>query len=143
LDATRGEIGVVLCTGGGHVAAGFAIYDALRLTQNKTLILGMGEVKSIGTTIMQAADRRLVTENTELMVHEMIMGLSGDFKAHEVVTLREESDRCMESLIKILSKRSKLDEAGIRFAMRRTTTYSAQEALEAGLIDGIVDSKRG
>lgn len=57
-------------SGGGDVEYGFGIYDAIKLARSPTIFIGLGEVCSMLTIIMQAATLRLITNNTCFLIHE-------------------------------------------------------------------------
>ena len=66
-------------TVGGCWYSGMGIYDAIRSSRCKTNFIGYGQLCSMGTVIIQAATRRLVTENSTFMVHWGSSEISGHY----------------------------------------------------------------
>src|SRR5262245_21562763 len=61
LDATSGDIDLVICSVGGDTNGGFGIYDSLHLAQNRVTAKVFGEALSIAALILQGADKRLLS----------------------------------------------------------------------------------
>jgi len=62
LDQTTGNILVILDSEGGDVMGGFAIYDEIRACQNDITIRVVGSAMSMGSVILQAGDKRIMTK---------------------------------------------------------------------------------
>lgn len=60
---------------GGDVSYGFAIYDAIKLAKSPTIFISSGIAASMGTIVQQAATIRLITPNTNYLIHEGYIGL--------------------------------------------------------------------
>ena len=69
LDATSGTINIHLMSEGGCVVSGLAIYNMIQSCQNHVRIICMGEVSSMATLILQAADERVMKPDSFLMLH--------------------------------------------------------------------------
>lgn len=62
---------------GGDWICGMAIYDAINLSPAPITLLAYGEVASMGAVVFQAAKRRIMTPNCEVMVHKGFVSLEG------------------------------------------------------------------
>lgn len=60
---------------GGDVSYGFAMYDAIKNSNSPTIFISTGIAASMGTIIQQAATLRLITPNTNYLIHEGYIGL--------------------------------------------------------------------
>lgn len=71
LDSQSSEpITIWASSNGGDVSLGFAMYDALRQAKSPTIYIATGLAASMGTIILQAATVRLITRNTDFLIHE-------------------------------------------------------------------------
>ena len=62
-------IKIHLQTIGGCWYAGMGIYDAIKLSKCKVSIIGYGQICSMGTIIMQSADKRIMMPHCIFMCH--------------------------------------------------------------------------
>lgn len=76
---SKDPITMYLQTVGGCWYAGMGIYDAIKLSPCKSTMVGYSLVCSMGTVIMQAADKRLLMPNCMFMCHYGSTNNSGDF----------------------------------------------------------------
>tara|TARA_R100000664_G_scaffold1884_1_gene4885 strand:+ start:8083 stop:8718 length:636 start_codon:yes stop_codon:yes gene_type:complete len=72
-------ITIYMQTVGGCWYSGMGIYDAIKLCKCKVTIIGYSQICSMGTIIMQAADRRILMPNCIFMCHYGSSEMSGDF----------------------------------------------------------------
>jgi ATP-dependent Clp protease protease subunit len=72
-----------LISTGGSVDDGMAIYDAIRSTQSRVVILVHGYAQSMGVLILQAGDYRVMMPNAFLMVHGTAVNISDSVTAVE------------------------------------------------------------
>lgn len=145
LDKTDGDIEVVLNSGGGCVASGFAIHDAIKGCKNPITVLVMGECMSIATIILQAADNRVSTKYARFMIHRMRMSdAEGD-----LTNLKRMIEDCLEVdkvfaniyLERIQEVNPDYKMSQVQKIMDFDTYFSADKALELGLIDEIEGSE--
>lgn len=54
---------------GGEWSDGMAIFDAIKMCKSKTTIIVYGQAESMSSIILQAANKRLMTENSYFMSH--------------------------------------------------------------------------
>lgn len=138
MDTTPGPITVRLSTYGGEWWPGMAIYDAIRSMENHVTILGTGYVMSMGTIILQAGDERLLTPNTEVMIHvgsESVEAHYHDFQRYAKTA--ERYNRQMEDIYleQIRKKNPKFSRAQIQKLIAHDTYLTAYEAIQLGLAD--------
>jgi len=82
LDSSAAEqpITIILNNPGGDVVHGLAIYDAIRHCRNHVTIKVYGHAMSMGAIILQAADERLMSENSVMMLHYGTNSVDGHTK---------------------------------------------------------------
>lgn len=64
---------------GGEWNDGIAIYDAIQLCKCQIHIISYGQVESMSSIILQAADKRSLTKNSYVMVHYGTSGYVSDY----------------------------------------------------------------
>ncbi len=131
------ELEVWLNSPGGSVDEGWAIHDYLRALGVPVSVVGIGQVYSIASIILQAGrpGRRYLTESAKLMIHNPWGGRWGDADDMEQYAkiLRAEENRLAEFYAQITDT----DASIMRELMKEETYFSASEAIEIGLVDAI------
>lgn len=142
LEHDEGPITVILNTAGGYCTEGFAIYDAIKHAGNPVYVVGTGQVSSMGTVIIQAADKRLLSPNCEFFVHNVRDEAVFDVDVNVAATILKDLKRLHDRGIAILASRSSLTREQVEKYCRENTTFTAQEAVGYGLADSIVESRK-
>lgn len=125
---------------GGDEVHGMAIYDAIKGCRSYITIIVYGYAMSMGSIILQAADKRVMTPNSELMIHYG----NATFRGHQLTAIKE-AERQKEFNLKIEKlylekiKETKPDFTieMVRDLMKFDTYFNPEQALEYGLIDKI------
>jgi ATP-dependent Clp protease protease subunit len=141
LDSSSKPINIFINTGGGCVTQGFAIYDAIKGCKNLVRAMVYGECSSMGSIILQAADERLMSPNSSIMIHK------GTEEYHEDHALNVErwiehnkklEERCNNIYLeKIKEKKNKFGIKSLEKLLPFDTILSPKEAIELGLADRI------
>lgn len=127
---------------GGSVDSGFAIWDQIKMMSSPVTTLVTGLAASMGSVLSLVADkgRRFATPHSRIMIHQpaihgVIQGQATDLEiqAKEIIKTRK-------TLVNLYMEHTGQDEKTIEKALDRDTWYSAKEALDFGLLDGIVNS---
>ncbi len=138
---SQDPITVYICSPGGHVDSGFAIYDIMRFIQSPITTIGVGWVASIAVPIMMGAprERRLSLPNTRFLIHQPSGGAGG--QAADIRIEAQEILKVRERINKLLAEETGHPVEKIAKDSDRNFWMTAQEALEYGLIGKII-SKR-
>ncbi len=132
----------VINSPGGSVDAGLAIWDTVQMISSPVTTLVTGIAASMGSvlSLCAAPGRRFATPYARIMIHQpRIMGIIQgqatdlDIQAKEIIKTRN-------MLIDIYVEKTGKDRKTIEKAIDRDTWYSADEALEYGLLDKVVNS---
>ncbi|WP_418320611.1 ATP-dependent Clp endopeptidase proteolytic subunit ClpP [Piscinibacter sakaiensis] len=126
---------------GGSVSAGMSVYDTMQFIKPQVSTLCMGMAASMGAFLLAAGakGKRLALPNSRIMIHQPSGGTQGqasdiEIQAREILKLRE-------SLNKILAERTGQTLEKIRLDSERDFFMSANEALDYGLIDQVIDRR--
>ncbi len=132
----------VINSPGGAVDSGFAIWDQVKMISSPVTTLVTGLAASMGSilSLCAAPGRRFATPHSRIMIHQPL--LSGVIKgqATDLEIQAREMLKTRNGLIEIYVEATGKDFATIEKAIDRDTWMTAHEALEFGLLDGVIKS---
>lgn len=141
LDATSGTINIKLNSEGGELTQCRAMYDTIKGCKNHVRITVYGQASSSGSILVQAADERIMSENSYMMIH-IGHGQSADPESHPIILERWNAyDELMETwmqdvyLKKIKQKKPRFTRNQLKSLLNFDTILTPKQALELGLID--------
>lgn len=137
LASVNGDIELHLNSPGGEVWDGLAIYNNLRQHQGTITVVIDGLAASAASFIAQAASpgRLFMAPHSQMMIHDALgMGIGNASDMRELAGLL---DKASDNIAGIYADRSGKPAAYWREQMQAETWYSDQEAVDAGLADGI------
>ncbi len=128
---------------GGSVTDGFAIYDTMHYVKCDVATYCIGMAASMGAFLLAggAKGKRFVLPNSEIMIHQPSGGAKG--QATEIEIVAKQILRTKEKLNKILSENTGQPLEKVAADTERDNWMSAEEALEYGLVDKIINSREG
>ena len=148
MDDPTKPITLYINSPGGAVTAGLAIKDTMDYLMSQGTevhTLGMGSCASMGAFLLASGKKgqRKVLPNTEVMIHQPLGGFQG--QATDIMIRAELMAKTKEKLTKYLSDYTygKVDPATMWDLCERDNFLNAQEALELGLVDEIIDVTGG
>jgi ATP-dependent Clp protease protease subunit len=137
------EIQIYVNSPGGSVSAGFAIYDTMQYVKPPISTVAVGRAASFGTVILMAGakGRRFALPNARIHLHQPLIsgrGLRGqasdlDIHAREIVRIKQ-------VLNELIVKHTGQPLERIERDTDRDYFLSPEEAIEYGLIDGLIQS---
>lgn len=132
----------VINSPGGAVDCGFAIWDQVKMISSPVTTLVTGLAASMGSvlSLCAAPGRRFATKHARIMIHQpRIMGIIQG-QASDLEIQAKEIIKTRQLLIDIYVEATGKSAEEIDRAIDRDTWMSAQEALEYGLLDKVVES---
>lgn len=125
---------------GGSVTAGLAIYDTMNFIKADVQTIVIGLAASMGSVLATAGTKgkRFALPNSEIMIHQPLGGAQG--QATEIEIAAKNILRTRERLNKILAEATGQDLETIDRDTDRDYFMTAEEALEYGLIDDIMET---
>ena len=137
------EIFLYINSPGGSITDGMAIYDTINYIKCPVSTICVGLAASMGAVLLACGTKgkRYATPNAEIMIHQPLIsgGLSG--QATEIKIHADHMVKTREKLNRILSERTGQSLETIMKDTERDNFMTAEEALEYGLIDGIMDKR--
>ena len=124
---------------GGSVTAGMAIYDTMQYVKPDIATVGMGLAASMGQFLLTAGTngKRYITPHTRVLMHQPSGGAGGS-----ATDIRINADLILhmkKELAEIIADRTGKTVEQIDRDFDRDKWFTAQEALEYGFVDHIVD----
>ena len=137
------EISFYINSPGGSITDGMAIFDTINYIKCPVSTICVGLAASMGAFLLAAGTkgRRFATPNAEIMIHQPLIsgGLSG--QTTEIKIHADHMVKTREKLNKILSERTGKPLDQIEKDTERDNFMTAEQALEYGIIDGIMDKR--
>ena len=135
------DIHLYINSPGGSVSAGLSIYDTMQFIRPDVSTICVGQAASMGAVLLAGgtAGKRHCLPHSRVMIHQPIAGFQGqasdlEIHAREVLQTRER-------LNEILSKHTKQPIERIEKDTDRDNFMSGQDAVEYGLIDGVLEQR--
>lgn len=150
-NQNKDPITIYLQTIGGCWYAGMGIYDAIKNCKCKTTIIGYSQICSMGTVVLQAATKRLLTPNAMFMCHFGSTNNTGDYQSTQNYSLVDKSN--CEKMLRIYAEKCHKSSSFFKekeYNLSKTKAYikrkitkgdwylSAEEAIVYGFADGIM-----
>ena len=133
------DIAFYINSPGGVVSAGLAMYDTMQYVRPDVTTVCIGQAASAGSMLLMsgAPGKRFALPNAKIMVHQPSGGFHG--QASDVAIHAEEilSTRARLNAIYVKHTNQKIEV--IEKAMERDTFMTAEEAVEFGLVDSVVE----
>ena len=129
---------------GGSFTAMTAIYDTMQYIRPavQTVCLGQAASAAASSTAAGEPGKRLALPNARILIHQPATSDAGRGQASDIEIQAREVLRMREWLEETLSKHSNHDVAKVSQDIERDTFLSAEEALQYGLIDQVLTSRK-
>lgn len=135
------EITFYINTPGGSITAGMAVFDTMELMTSPITVVVTGMAASMGSILLSGAKkgRRLLYPHARVLIHQPL--ISGRFTgpATDINIQAMEMEKVRAELNQILAKASGQPLERIERDTDRDFYLTAQQAIEYGLADRIVD----
>ena len=127
---------------GGSVSDGLMIYDTMRLIKPDVQTICMGMAASMGSVLLSAGTKgkRCILPNAEVMIHQPLGGAQG--QATEILIAADHIKDTRVRLNQILADNCGKDLETLMKDTDRDHWMTAQEALDYGIVDKILESKK-
>jgi ATP-dependent Clp protease protease subunit len=136
------EISIYINSPGGSVTAGLAILDTMKFIRNEVTTICIGQAASMGAVLLAAGakGKRLALPNARVLIHQPLGGASG--QASDIDIAAKEILRMKQLLNQILANCCGKTPEQVERDADRDFIMTATQALEYGLIDRVVDSRK-
>ncbi|HIP86641.1 MAG TPA: ATP-dependent Clp protease proteolytic subunit, partial [Aquifex sp.] len=127
---------------GGVVTAGLAIYDTMQYIKPDVVTICIGQAASMAAVLLAggAKGKRFSLPHSRIMIHQPLGGVQG--QATDIIIHAEEIMRIKKMLIDIMAKHTGQPYEKLEQDMERDKFMSPEEALEYGIIDKIIATRK-
>ena len=139
------EISLYINSPGGSITDGMGIVDTMNYIKCPVSTICVGLAASFGAVLLANGEKgkRFATPNAEILIHQPLIGGNGIAgQTTEIKIQAEHMIKTREKLNKLLSDKTGQSIETIERDTERDHWMTAEEALEYGLIDGIMDKRK-
>jgi len=135
------EITFYMNTPGGSITAGMAVYDTMKMITSPITVVVTGMAASMGSILLCGAPkgRRLIYPHARVLIHQPLITGRMIGPAVDINIQAREMEKLREELNQILANSSGQPMEKIMHDTDRDFYLNAQEAIEYGLADKIVE----
>ena len=139
---SKADISLYLNTPGGSVSDGLGIYDTMQIITPDVATICTGIAASMGSVLLCAGakGKRSALPHSRVMIHQPLGGVKG--QAEDILIEAREIEKCRKELFNIISEHSGQPFDKVFADGDRNYWMTAQEALEYGMIDQIMNKSR-
>lgn len=140
-EDSKSDIQMFINSQGGSIYAGMAIIDTMNYIKPDISTIAVGVAASFGAIILTSGTKgkRFALPNSKILIHQPLGGVEGqasdiEINAKEILSLKEK-------LNKILAKQTGQSIKQIEKDVDRDKYFTAEEAMEYGLIDKVIKKR--
>ena len=136
------DISIYINSPGGSFTALTAIYDTMQFVKPEIQTICMGQAASAAAVLLAAGTKgkRLALEHARVLIHQPSGG--GEGQSSDIEIQAREILRMRDLLEQMLARHSGQDVAKVRKDLDRDKILTAREAMEYGLIDEVVSTRK-
>jgi ATP-dependent Clp protease protease subunit len=140
-DAEK-DIDLYINSPGGAVTAGLAIYDTMQIVQPDIKTICVGQASSMGALLLAggAAGKRMALPSSRILIHQPWGGVQG--QASDISIQAREIIRMKRMTVEYFARHTGKSVERVSQDMERDFFMSAQEAVEYGLVDTILERRK-
>ena len=135
------DISIYLNSPGGSVTAGLGLYDTMQFVKSDVSTICIGMAASMAAVLLVAGQKgkRFALPHSRVMIHQPLGGVQG--QASDIEITAREILKYKKELYSIISQHSGQPVEKVERDGDRDFWMTAQEALDYGMIDGILSPK--
>ena len=135
------DISFYINSPGGSVTAGMAIYDTMQYIKCDVSTICVGLAASMGAFLLAGGTKgkRMALPNAEIMIHQPSVGARG--QATEIQIVAENILKTKKKLNEMIAANTGKPIEQVEKDTDRDNYMSAQEALEYGIIDKVIEHR--
>ena len=137
------DISLYINSPGGSVTAGFAIYDTMNYIKCDVSTICIGMAASMGAFLLSsgAKGKRFALPNSEIMIHQPLIGGGLGGQQTDIMIHAKNMERTRNRLEAIMAESTGKSIEEIHAACERDNYMTAQEALDFGLVDKVIEKR--
>ena len=135
------DISLYINSPGGSITSGMAIYDTMNFIKCDVSTICIGMAASMASFLLAAGTKgkRIALPNSEILIHQPLGGMQG--QASDIKIHADHIMRTRDTINRILAAETGKLLEEIARDTDRDNFMSAQQAMEYGLIDKVIDKR--
>ena len=135
------DINLYINSPGGQITSGLAIFDTMRMITAPVSTIAVGMAASMGTILLTAGakGKRFALPHATIHLHQPLGGVQG--QAADIEIEAREILRMRDLLNSILRDQTKMSDEQIARYTDRNMYLTAEQAVEVGLIDAVLEAQ--
>jgi ATP-dependent Clp protease, protease subunit len=129
-------INLYICSNGGEVDSGIAIYDMIQWIPAPVYTIGMGNCASMAAILLMSGRKRFIFPHCWVMLHQSSAGIWGD--TDTTVARAAMMERQEKQMLKIQSRHTGQTTGRIAKDTVKEKWFNAKEAVKYGIVDEII-----
>lgn len=127
---------------GGEVCAGLSLLDTMNYVSSDISTINLGMAASMGSILVSSGTKgkRFSLKHSRIMIHQVSSAADGVIMDMRISL--QEAEKYNDILFSILAENTNKTKEQVLNDSIRDKWFSSQEALDYGLIDGIVSKKK-
>jgi ATP-dependent protease ClpP protease subunit len=130
-----------ITTNGGSIHAAFTVVDCIKSLSLPVYTVVEGFVASAGTLISLAGEKRYVTKNAYMLIHELRSGVWG--KMSEIDEEYKNLKKMMDHIISYYNEYTSLSKKRLEKILTKDSIWNATESIENGLAQEVWSTQPG
>lgn len=141
MEDPKKDISLYINSPGGSVTDGMAIYDTMNFLQCEIVTYCVGQAASMATLLLAAGTKgkRYALPNSRVMMHQPSGGATG--QTSDISIAAKEILRWRTQMNSLMANHTNKTAEEIAFDTDRDFYLTAQDALEYGIVDKVIESK--
>ena len=135
-DCPIPEIKIHINSEGGEIFAAMAMVDTIKLCKVPITTIVEGQAASAATLISVVADKRLITSNSHMLIHQLTTGFWG--KHNEFQDEMKNQKRLMKLIKKLYQEHTNISQYELNNCLSKDIWWSSKFCKKNGLIDEII-----
>ena len=137
------DISIYINSPGGSVSAGLGIYDTMQFINSSVATICTGMAASMAAVLLVSGEegKRTSLPHSRVMIHQPLGGVQG--QASDIEITAREIQKLKRELTQIIADHAHKDYETVLADSDRDHWMTAQEALEYGMVDRILEKKKG
>src|SRR5437588_1726717 len=133
------DISIYINSPGGSIYSGLAIYDTIQFIKPEVQTICIGIAMSMGSLLMAggAKGKRFALPNSRLLIHQPSAGFEG--QSSDIEIHARENLKVRERIDEIYAQHTEQPLEQVHADMERDRFFKADEAVEYGLIDRVIE----
>lgn len=127
---------VYISSFGGSLFDGIAAMDAICLCKSPVYTIISGYAASAATLMSVVGKKRLMTENSFALIHQLSSGFWGKYE--EFKDEMKNNEKLMDMLYRVYKKYTKINRTELQSLLKRDIWWDSAECLKNGIVDEIL-----